>query len=134
MLVGTKTGISMNCFAHEGTAAVGVCGMCGKGVCRNCAVDLEFRLVCSENCGTLARNHQALQVGTERMWGIGGGKRKMSFTVVMFGLFGAINLCFGLYHLLFEQQVVWSALGFGIAFIVLALLWSHRGRSFWRTA
>jgi hypothetical protein len=128
-----KSGVAMHCFAHEGTAAVGVCGKCGKGVCRGCAIDLGFRLVCSENCGALARSNEALQVGVERMWGIAGGKPKMPLTVIMCGLVGAIMLCFGIYHFLFEQWDDWLSVVLGSAFIVFALLSFQRSHSFWRS-
>ncbi|MBP7275989.1 MAG: hypothetical protein KBA51_07280, partial [Kiritimatiellae bacterium] len=30
----------MKCFNHEDRDAVGTCKSCGKGVCRECAVDM----------------------------------------------------------------------------------------------
>lgn len=120
----------MNCFTHEGTTAIGVCGKCGKGVCRGCAIDIGIRLVCSENCGTLARNNEALQVSAERMWGIGEGKPKTPFSVIMFGSIGAIMLGFGIYHFVFDQWDDWLSVVLGSAFIVFALLSFQRNRSF----
>jgi hypothetical protein len=121
----------MNCFTHEGTAAIGVCGQCGRGVCRGCVIDLGFKLACSENCATLARNNETLQVSTERMQGI--ARRKLPVTVIMLGLIGAIMLCFGLYNFLFVQRDDWFSVVLGSAFMVLALLSYQRNRSFWRS-
>ena len=40
----------MECFHHEGAAAVGSCRMCLKGLCRRCAVELEGGLACPGRC------------------------------------------------------------------------------------
>jgi hypothetical protein len=36
----------MQCFVHDGTDAVGICGVCGKAVCRDCVLPSAPRLVC----------------------------------------------------------------------------------------
>lgn len=123
----------MNCFTHEGSAAVGVCGKCGKGVCRGCAIELGFKLVCSEKCAALARNNEALEVGVQRIWGVTGAKPRMPTTVIMCGLLGALFFCFGLYHTLIEQWNDWFGIVSGSAFMALALLSYRRSRSVWRS-
>ena len=40
----------MECFYHEGAAAVGTCRACLKGLCRRCAVELEGGLACPGRC------------------------------------------------------------------------------------
>jgi hypothetical protein len=45
----------MECFYHEGAAAVGSCRACLKGLCRRCAVPLEGGLACPERCEPLVR-------------------------------------------------------------------------------
>jgi hypothetical protein len=40
----------MECFHHEGRPAVGACRSCLKGVCRECATELEGGLACSPKC------------------------------------------------------------------------------------
>jgi hypothetical protein len=40
----------MECFYHEGAAAVGSCRACLKGLCRRCAVSLEGGLACPDRC------------------------------------------------------------------------------------
>jgi hypothetical protein len=37
----------MNCYTHPATAAVGVCAVCAKGICRPCVSRSEPRLVCT---------------------------------------------------------------------------------------
>ena len=36
----------MNCFVHDRTAAVGICGLCQRAVCRQCVASESPRLVC----------------------------------------------------------------------------------------
>jgi hypothetical protein len=40
----------MRCFYHEDREAIGNCKSCGKGVCRDCAVDLTKGLACRGHC------------------------------------------------------------------------------------
>jgi hypothetical protein len=131
---GSHPGEDMNCFTHGEAAAVGVCGQCGRSVCRSCAIDLGFRLVCSEGCASLARNSHALVVSAERAWGVGEEKPKVPVPVIMCGLLGAIFLCFALYNLLIVQRNDWFGVAVGIAFVALAFLYYQRSRQFWRSA
>ncbi len=36
----------MNCFYHQNCTAIGLCKCCNKGLCKECAVDLEHGLAC----------------------------------------------------------------------------------------
>ena len=40
----------MRCFHHEDREAVGTCKSCGKGLCRECAVDMGKGLACRGRC------------------------------------------------------------------------------------
>lgn len=40
----------MNCFYHHERPAVGICKQCLKGLCPECAVDLERGLACRDRC------------------------------------------------------------------------------------
>ncbi|GMW01356.1 MAG: hypothetical protein AMXMBFR84_24930 [Candidatus Hydrogenedentota bacterium] len=40
----------MKCFYHETHDAVGVCKACGKGICKECAIDLDRGLACKDGC------------------------------------------------------------------------------------
>jgi hypothetical protein len=45
----------MRCYYHENKEAVGTCKSCGKGLCRECAVDLGKGLACRGRCETDAQ-------------------------------------------------------------------------------
>lgn len=53
----------MRCYKHPPTEAVAVCAYCGRGLCRECLVDLNApRAVCSDSCATaLSRAEHALE-------------------------------------------------------------------------
>lgn len=73
----------MFCYYHEGRPAVGCCRSCLKGVCRDCAVDMDRGLACRDRCETdvrelLATIHQSVQTraasggilkASKSMWG-----------------------------------------------------------------
>lgn len=40
----------MNCYRHHSQNAIGICKSCGKALCPECAVDLNFALTCKGTC------------------------------------------------------------------------------------
>jgi hypothetical protein len=56
----------MECFYHPAVAAAGICKNCHRGICRECAVELEDGIACPNRCeaqvGALSRawRHNAL--------------------------------------------------------------------------
>jgi hypothetical protein len=51
----------MDCYAHTGIPAAAICRGCGKGVCRRCAIEVPFGVVCSAACEPFARSLVELQ-------------------------------------------------------------------------
>ena len=49
----------MKCFRHTGVDAVGLCMVCGKGLCPQCGVELSRSLTCAGQCAELAQRHLA---------------------------------------------------------------------------
>jgi len=39
----------MNCFNHQDIPAVGLCKSCSKGLCADCAIDLDHGIACKNN-------------------------------------------------------------------------------------
>jgi hypothetical protein len=46
----------VRCWSHPDVDAVGLCKACGKGVCKQCAVDLGLGLACANSCEVAARD------------------------------------------------------------------------------
>ena len=49
----------MRCFRHPASDAVGLCMVCGKGLCSECGVELSRCLTCAGQCAEFAQRHQA---------------------------------------------------------------------------
>ncbi len=50
----------MKCFQHTSEDAVGICRACGKALCNQCAIDLDFALTCKGPCETRAASYHKL--------------------------------------------------------------------------
>ena len=46
----------MKCFNHPDRSAIGICKSCYKGLCQECAVDLEHGLACKDKHETDVEN------------------------------------------------------------------------------
>lgn len=86
----------MKCFNHEERDAVGTCKSCGKGVCRDCAVDLSKGLACRGRCEEDVARLIALIDQNVRHSAVAhnimGGARKNLFAQALF--FVALGLVF----------------------------------------
>ena len=91
----------MRCYYHEDQEAVGTCKSCGKGVCRDCGVELGKGLACRGRCEADAR---ALIQLIERNIQLSGatanlirtGRSVRSSTALFQFAFGAIFIAWGM--------------------------------------
>lgn len=84
----------MHCYRHAPEPALGVCRSCGRGVCAQCARDLDPALACSERCEQRVLRTEALIDNGEAGYRLA---RRGSFIAVGFPLLlGAMLLYFGL--------------------------------------
>lgn len=112
----------MECFSHPGTGSVGVCKSCGKAVCRTCARDISFALVCSESCAREAAELHEINQRGKKLYGIGVDRKKLPSGVVMWLLFGTMFGGFGVYTYLRSGVPDWFLLIFGLACFVIAAM------------
>ena len=121
----------MQCFLHQGVAAVGICRTCGKGICPTCAREIDRGIVCSDACAELALiNHQIVE-RARRVYGIG-VKPKIPLGAWFFGAVGLLILSSA-------TLILWSNSndgptaaytgGFGLLFLVFAVFIWRRYRS-----
>jgi hypothetical protein len=122
----------MECFAHAGATAVGLCRSCAKGVCRECARDLGFALACSERCATATSEGEALSLRAKKAWSIGGRKRKPNILLIMFIVFGLLFAGYGAYHTFVWNDFDFVGLGIGSAFLLLSLVLYSQMRDFFK--
>src|SRR6478752_775239 len=86
----------MNCYVHEGRAAVGICAVCQKAVCRECVGRDEPRLVC-RSC-----------VQSGRM--VGGVEYRSPVTI---GSWPLVHICLGIDPVTFRPKVAKGILAIG---------------------
>lgn len=76
----------MKCYVHMGKDAVGICSVCGQGVCENCAVKIGGKLYCRE-CAD--KEFAGKKEAVEKPMGI-------NLLAILFGLGGAFSLLEGM--------------------------------------
>lgn len=91
----------MRCFHHEDHEAVGTCKSCGKGVCRECAVDLGKGLACPGRCeedvaGLIALTDQNVRSAATQRGALGIVRRKTFAESALALAAGALFLPLGL--------------------------------------
>jgi hypothetical protein len=95
----------MNCYTHNGRAAVGVCALCGKAVCHECVARDAPRLVC-EAC---AARGGAAGFGSYGWYGYG-WEYKSS---VMIGTWPLIHVCAGVDPVTMRPRIAKGVIAIG---------------------
>lgn len=84
----------MHCYRHAPAEALGICRACGRGVCAQCARDLQPSLACSQECERRVRRNDALLANSETTFG---QARRGTVVLMLFPLLlGAVLFYFGL--------------------------------------
>jgi hypothetical protein len=121
----------MRCFYHEDKEAVGTCKSCGRGLCRECAVELPKSLACRGRCEADA---QAVSQLIDRNIQISGASSRLARTGrnsrVAIGLFhvaiGVAMLMGGLH----SQLPMITFLG--IALLAYGIYWLFLAWKLWK--
>jgi hypothetical protein len=120
----------MNCFAHPDMAAVGVCGACGRGLCRECAAEVNHKLACRGPCEERVKH--LLQVEDLSIVTLKKSQRMMNANrQVLFGTAGFLAFTglpfIALGHARWETLWFVGLLGYGfLAFAVLVTIAARR--------
>lgn len=110
----------MLCFAHSTEPAVGICKVCGKGVCRSCAIQVRRGLACSEVCKPAAEGLSRWHEVEVRNVGVAGMRRIIQplMAILFLGLAIYAYFSFG------TDPLFWMALGAGAIFaLITAISW-----------
>lgn len=117
----------MECFTHIGSQAIGVCKICGKAVCRGCAIDGGMHITCCEACSKEAVDLHELNQRGKKIYGIG-VPRKTPSGVIVWLLFAALFGGFGIFQSIKNHQPDWFLLLFGAVSLLVALLAYSRSK------
>lgn len=105
----------MNCFKHPHNSALGICRVCGKGLCPECVVDLGHSLACQ---GAHEADAVALKALTLRSTKLLKASRTSRFLAPVFiAIFGLVFLWDG-----FKQESLFNFTSFlGAAFVAFGV-------------
>jgi hypothetical protein len=84
----------MHCYNHPTQSAIGVCKVCGKGLCNECAADLGHSLACKSHHEALAADMAALMQRSIKLQTT--AKKSIYVAPAFFGFMGACFVAFGL--------------------------------------
>jgi len=90
----------MHCFNHQKTSAVCACGVCLKGLCKECMQPADDKFVCSLTCAQQLQKITKLNNYAMSVYGINksGGSQKVGMRTAMLHLtMGVTFLGFGAY-------------------------------------
>lgn len=118
----------MECFAHEGKSAAGLCKSCGKAVCRSCALDQGFAIACSESCAREASALHEMNQRGKKLYGIDAKRSRLPSGVIMWLLFGLTFCGLGAFASWRSGEPEWFLLVFGTACFVVAAIAYRRAR------
>ncbi len=105
----------MRCYNHPTDSAIGVCTVCGRGLCRECKANTGSAITCKETCNTPQSSKNNLCVELQKKFaGI------FAITALMYLLSGMILLIAGFtFRTLFGIYII---IPLGIVFMISALL------------
>ena len=86
----------MNCFNHSDVPANGLCKHCFKGLCADCATDLEHGLACKGKHETEVEAVRAMVTRANRQQAAQRGNRYLS--PIFFAVFGSLFVGYGLVY------------------------------------
>src|SRR5262245_38514815 len=118
----------MDCFNHVGQAAVATCRSCGRAVCKACAKDLSFAVVCSDGCATYSTQLQEMTQRSLRLYGIGTDKRNLPLASIIWALFALLFGGFGVLGWFSRGEIDWFLSAFGLIAAVVCVVSYRRYR------
>lgn len=92
----------MNCFKLESKTAEGVCKNCSKGICRQCVVEYENGIVCSDSCKTKILRNELLLDQAYKAYDAGSTYHNTVFKINTG--FGILSLVAGIIFTITQKQ------------------------------
>ena len=118
----------MECFTHASAPAVATCKTCARAICRDCARDLDFAVVCGDACAAEATDLQEMNRRAKQVYGIGSAKRRLPLAPLMWAAFAILFGGFGVYEYLSRGRLEWFLLLFGLLSAILAIITYRRAK------
>jgi hypothetical protein len=103
----------MKCYNHVDCDAVGTCKHCSKGVCRECAKESGWGIVCSQACEVEVQALRAMVERNRKLVSIG-AKTHQRNAVILFAM-AAVFVAFGI---VFRGPISVYMYAFGVIMLV----------------
>lgn len=122
----------MHCFNHQKTSAVCACGVCLKGLCKECMQPADDKFVCSLTCAQQLQKITKLNNYAMSVYGINksGGPQKVGVrTAMLHFALGITFIGFGAYSAVHfgDWGLTCFASAVGLIFVVQAYKTYKRG-------
>jgi hypothetical protein len=120
----------MRCFYHEDREAVGSCTSCGKGLCRECAVDLTKGLACRGRCeqdvsSVIALIDRNIKIAPRTSQILETSRKVRSNTAILNLVMGVLFIIWG-----FTNDRLSFIIVLGIAFLIFGVVGLFQARRF----
>ena len=117
----------MNCFNHPGSPAIGTCKACSRGLCTECAVDLEHGLACKNKHEAMVESYNTIITKNAQVYS---AAPKNVLIAPLFYLF--MGIVFAGFGLTTRRGVTDLPFILGVGFIVFAIVVFVRNRAIFR--
>ncbi|MDQ7827210.1 MAG: tetratricopeptide repeat protein [Candidatus Eremiobacteraeota bacterium] len=98
--------IAMKCFFHEEKEAVGVCKSCQRGLCKECAVEVEKGIACKNQCEDDVKDINMISEYSLRMVKAGAVAGSIGRVGLVYTLLGSIVALGGLFLIFVLSQPI----------------------------
>jgi hypothetical protein len=113
----------MECFKHKGIAGVGICKSCFKAICRECAIENEYGLACSESCALVIRENHEMNERAKGIYGIGNRKSKLPATgVIVWALLSLTFWCVAILPYFIAGTIDYGNITMAVLFTVITVV------------
>lgn len=111
----------MNCFNHPDKSAVGFCKSCCKGLCPDCAAEVENGLACRNACEDRVSLINRIIDHNEKI--IGSANAQMRSSALLALIFGVLICAYGFLTLRTEEDAFnWFLVAMGLVFVIYGVL------------
>ena len=114
----------MNCFNHPEVSSIGICKSCSKGLCTNCAADLDHGLACKNKHESQVESLNMIIDKSTKAYSA--APKNIIIAPIFYMFMGLVFAGFGFFS---RQGVTGLPFVLGVGFIVFAVVIFIRNRA-----
>jgi hypothetical protein len=105
-----------------------MCKSCQKAVCASCAIDTGRGLACSQKCENEVNDLNAIIDKSKRIYSIGSESKLLPTGILMYFLFSALFLSWGIYNSFHWKDIDYFTIIMGIGFLIIGFIAYNRNK------